>query len=152
MEVNNLPSTLNSTGSMWPAYAKGNITTEKKGERGALGKDDFLKILVTQLKNQDPSQPLQDREFIAQMAQFSSVEQIMNMAGEMKLLRQSMGIASSLIGKSVSWLDEAGSIQEVRTGIVDSITFRNSVQYANVKGAEIPLDQLIKVTNAEESL
>jgi flagellar basal-body rod modification protein FlgD len=147
-----LPSTLNSTGSMWPVYAKGNITTEKKGERGALGKDDFLKILVTQLKNQDPSQPLQDREFIAQMAQFSSVEQIMNMAGEMKLLRQSMGIASSLIGKSVSWFDGAGSIQEVRTGIVDSITFRNSVQYANVKGAEIPLDQLIKVTNAEESL
>ena len=46
----------------------------------AMDKNDFLKILITQLSHQDPTQPMQDKEFIAQMAQFSSLEQITNMS------------------------------------------------------------------------
>lgn len=45
-----------------------------------MGKDEFLNLLVTQLKNQDPMNPMQDKEFIAQMAQFSSLEQMQNMS------------------------------------------------------------------------
>jgi flagellar basal-body rod modification protein FlgD len=47
-----------------------------------LDKDDFMKILITQLTHQDPTEPLKDQEFIAQMAQFSSLEQMMNMGNE----------------------------------------------------------------------
>jgi flagellar basal-body rod modification protein FlgD len=121
----------------------------KKNGGNSLGKDDFLKILITQLKYQDPSQPLQDKEFIAQMAQFTSVEQLSNMANEMKLLRQSLGITSDLIGKTVSWQgkDSAGNSVE-KTGKVDSFTFKDGNQFINVNGETITVSQLTKIANA----
>jgi flagellar basal-body rod modification protein FlgD len=120
----------------------------KKKDGNSLGKDDFLKILITQLKYQDPSQPLQDKEFIAQMAQFTSVEQLSNMASEMKLLRQSLGITSDLIGKTVSWQgkDSDGNSVE-KTGEVDSITFKDGNQFINVNGETITVSQLTKIAN-----
>ncbi|MCR8642188.1 flagellar hook capping protein [Paenibacillus sp. N1-5-1-14] len=120
----------------------------KKEPGSVLGKDDFLKLLITQLRNQDAMQPMQDKEFIAQMAQFTSVEQLGNMTSELKLLRQSLGSASSLIGKSVTWMtqSETGELAP-KSGVVDSILIRGGVQYASVKGEEIPLDKVVKIEN-----
>lgn len=140
-----------STKNIWPNYAKNNLPpSSTKSKDGTLGKDDFLKILVTQLKHQDPMKPLEDKEFIAQMAQFTSLEQLTNMASEMKLMRQSMGLDPALIGKKISWekTDSVGTIT-IATGIVDALTFKDGVQYANVLGEEVSLDKLIKVTNPE---
>jgi len=124
---------------------------EKKSNGSVLGKDDFLKILMTQLSNQDPMQPMQDREFIAQMAQFTSVEQLTNMASEMKLLRQSLGANSGLIGKDVSWLGKSETGATVtKTGTVDSIIIREGNQYASVEGEEIPLGEILKIQNHGE--
>ncbi|WP_026893848.1 flagellar hook assembly protein FlgD [Clostridiisalibacter paucivorans] len=60
-------------------------TEDKKGD---LDKDTFLNLLVTQLRNQDPMNPVEDKEFIAQMAQFSSLEQMQNMNANMKQSQQ----------------------------------------------------------------
>lgn len=130
----------------------GKNTKSKDKDNNTLGKDDFLKILITQLQNQDPTQPLQDKEFIAQMAQFTSVEQLTNMAGEMKLMRQSLGFVSGLIGKSITWtdIDSSGASVE-KSGVIDSITFKDGNQYANVKGEEISLDKLKKIENVGET-
>ncbi len=61
-----------------------------------LGKDEFMKILVAQLSNQDPLSPLEDKDFIAQMAQFSMLEELQNLDTGMAFSQ-----ASSLVGKFV---------------------------------------------------
>jgi flagellar basal-body rod modification protein FlgD len=73
------------------------------GQGQTLGKDDFLRILLTQLTHQDPTSPLEDREFVAQMAQFSTLEQMTNMSSELGkvfgLMARSQAIG--LLGKTV---------------------------------------------------
>jgi flagellar basal-body rod modification protein FlgD len=85
-----------------------------------LGKDDFLKLLITQLSHQDPTKPLEDREFVAQMAQFSTLEQMTNMNGELSkvlgLLARSQAV--NLLGKTVEIVQGQSSI----TGRVEAIS------------------------------
>jgi flagellar basal-body rod modification protein FlgD len=139
-----------STNSVWPYYTKGNLQTNAKKNVNEMGKDQFLHILMTQLKNQDPSKPLEDRDFIAQMAQFSSLEQMMNVGTEIKMLRQSLGLSSSLIGKQVSWngIDEQSKQHTSKSGIVDAILIREGEQIAKIGNNEIPLGQIVKIETA----
>jgi flagellar basal-body rod modification protein FlgD len=91
---------------------------QSKSSGSTLGKDDFLKILMTQLQNQDPTDPLQDKDFIAQMATFSSLEQLTNMntqLGDFLQQNQLMGY-SQLVGKEVSWTKTADSTNSSSTG------------------------------------
>ena len=85
-----------------------------------LGKDDFLKLLITQLTHQDPTEPMDDREFIAQMAQFSTLEQMTNLSTEFQRLGGLLqsGQAVSLLGKTVDIVLGAATI----TGQVDEVT------------------------------
>ena len=85
-----------------------------------LGKEDFLKILITQLTHQDPTSPMEDKEFIAQMAQFSSLEQMTNMAADFARMARMLRVteASSSLGKSVELSLEDETIQ----GVVRAVT------------------------------
>ena len=86
----------------------------------ALDKNDFLKILITQLSHQDPTQPMDDKAFIAQMAQFSSLEQMTNMSDGLtkvaNLVAKSQ--AGSLLGNAV----DVSNGGETVTGIVQEVT------------------------------
>jgi len=99
-----------------------------------LGKDAFLKILMTQLQNQDPLNPMEDKDFIAQMAQFSTLEQMTNMASSFEELAssqlQSQMIAySDFAGKTVKWdkLVQSGDGVKTETGIgtVEKVQYKN---------------------------
>jgi flagellar basal-body rod modification protein FlgD len=86
----------------------------------SLGKDDFLKLLVGQLKNQDPMNPTSDTDFIGQMAQFSQLEQTTNMAtANTELAAQQTGArAISLLGRNVTYPDASGVST---TGVVEKV-------------------------------
>ena len=109
-----------------------------------MGRDEFLKLLLTQLANQDPTSPIEDREFIAQMAQFSSLEQMTNMANDFsRLARILMGNeATSVLGKSVELFDGENLVQ----GPVQAV-LREDVPRILVNGNFYHWDQVTMVFN-----
>ncbi|MFO1445911.1 flagellar hook assembly protein FlgD [Bacillus sp. Bva_UNVM-123] len=112
--------------------------SQRKTGSDILGKDDFLKILMVQLQNQDPTNPMQDKDFIAQMATFSTLEQITNMGKTMekfvKVQEQSQLIAyNQFVGKDITWhkITEAKDnygmpVIEEGTGKVASVQFKEN--------------------------
>lgn len=85
-----------------------NNQPKERAPSSDLGKDEFMKILMTQLQHQDPLSPMDDREFISQMATFSSLEQMMNMTDSIDMLVQSQLVSpviqyGHMIGKEVSY-------------------------------------------------
>jgi flagellar basal-body rod modification protein FlgD len=107
-----------------------------------LDKNDFLKLLVTQLAHQDPTAPMQDKEFISQMAQFSSLEQMTNMATGFGKLSSMLsgGEAASSLGHNVEITDGSRTVQ----GVVKAVT-RGAVPQVLVNGEYFKWDQVSKV-------
>jgi flagellar basal-body rod modification protein FlgD len=99
-----------------------------------LGKDDFLKLLVGQLRNQDPMNPSSDTDFIGQMAQFSQLEQTTNMAGtNEKLAAQQDGArAVALLGRSVTYPDATTGVST--TGVVERVEWADGQPTLTVGG------------------
>ncbi|RUS46370.1 flagellar hook capping FlgD N-terminal domain-containing protein [Cohnella sp. AR92] len=137
--------------AQWPYYSDKNVQTAAKQssskESGStLGKDEFLRILITQLQNQDPMQPMEDKEFISQMAQFSALEQTMNMATQIQALRNAPGMVANMLGMNVTWneTDNRGNTVE-KSGIVDSIVSKDGLSYARIGAAEIKVDEVTSI-------
>jgi flagellar basal-body rod modification protein FlgD len=111
-----------------------------KKNNGDIDKDMFLKLLVTQLKYQDPLNPASPDEFMAQTAQFTTVEKLTQMAEDSAAaaIGQRMTTASALIGKAVSFLGTGGSPE---AGVVVSarITDKNEIMLNLGGGKEISL-------------
>ena len=91
-----------------------------------LGKDDFLKLLITQLSNQDPTNPMENTEFIAQMAQFSSLEQMTNMNESFVSMASMINSsqAATTIGKTV----EIDAGDTTTRGVVEATTMGQNPQ------------------------
>lgn len=106
-----------------------------------LGKEEFLKLLVCQMQNQDPLNPQSDTEFVSQLAQFSSLEQMTNMNATM-----SNTSAYSLIGREVivQKADETGQYKQTR-GIVDYVGFENGEAVISVDGKKFSMEDIVQV-------
>jgi flagellar basal-body rod modification protein FlgD len=112
---------------------------ESIGISSQLGRDQFMRLLVTQMRNQNPLDPIQDAEFIAQLAQFSSLEGIEKLNtsfGDMLALQQ-ITQGSNLIGKSVVYESSEATLGR---GIVDGITVRDGGVNLVVGGDLVPLN------------
>lgn len=119
-------------------------STKQTKQQNQMDKDLFLQILTTQLRNQDPTQPMEDREMIAQMAQFSTLEQIsnLNQAFNKFISSQQLDISrySPMINKEVSWADEVTG-QQV-SGIVKEIIQYNNQLYYQVDDEYVPVEMI----------
>ncbi len=118
-------------------------------DRNILGKDDFLKLLITQLRYQDPTNPVDDKEFIAQMAQFSSLERMQNLN---KLVQEYVGTqqamtmfaqATNLIGLQVKVDKGDGTVDE---GTVEAVRFSTAGPVIMVNGKDYLITDLIEIS------
>jgi flagellar basal-body rod modification protein FlgD len=125
-------------------------------ERSQLGKDAFMKILVTQLKNQDPLEPLQDREFISQMTQFSNLEQITNLGKSMNSfmefqLNGAISKHSHLIGQKAYWEQVTDGVKTSGEGIVQAVSMKNGEVFIELdSGNKIAVQDIYRVEKVVE--
>lgn len=127
------------------------ISTAKR----SLGRDDFLKLLVTQLQQQDPLEPVKNTEFIAQMSQLTSLEQLQDLNRsfeqliEMQLLgsyRDELSFSANLLGRMVEAKNpETG---ELIKGKVQSFCQKEGVIWLQLEQQEIPVEWVARVSVA----
>lgn len=135
-----------------PSTSYSNIATASssvaRAPKKALGQEDFLKLLATQFQQQDPMKPMDDTAFIAQMAQFSSLEQTSTMVADLTQMRadQSLLTGSSYIGRNVTVDDGSGnSVSGLVTSLNNDPT--NGVTLT-IAGKSYPLTSVRRVEPA----
>lgn len=120
----------------------GKIESDKVSETagGELDKDAFLQLLVAQMKYQDPLEPTDNTEYVSQLANFSSLEQMQNMNASLEnmSLASDLQRASNLVGKFASV--KVGD--QTITGKVDSVEYKDGTAYLSIEGKKYALSQL----------
>jgi flagellar basal-body rod modification protein FlgD len=141
--VGNLPP----QGSNTPVTSINSGTSTPKSKE--LDQDTFLKLLVAQMKYQDPSSPADSTQFLAQTAQFTQVEKLGQIADAQAsmLSAQLMVGASNLVGRTVTYLDAAGAEQ---TGVVKSATLGGSDPTLRVGFTDVQLSKVKEVRESAE--
>jgi flagellar basal-body rod modification protein FlgD len=119
-------------------------------------KDAFMKLLVTQLQNQDPMNPTANEDFIAQLATFSSLEELEQMNGNLSAmmtlnrtnaLLSQLTESSALIGKMVSWADPKTG--DSGHGSVDSVRVENGIALLQIGDMEVPLGAVTEIFGSD---
>ena len=137
-------SATNSTAASTSTTGTTSKTSAALGAAAGMGKDDFMQLLIAQLKNQDPMKPMEDKEFITQLAQFSSLEAMEKMTDQMEDLTSSQMLvqAATLIGKQVTAKLESG---EVVTGTISQVKILSGQPTAVVNGKEIDTSLITQI-------
>ena len=114
-----------------------------------LGKDAFLKLLIAELSNQDPLNPMEDREFISQMATFSSLEQMQNMNKTLEAMSEANKFSAvNYIGKAVAFTQGEGEEAHQVAAIVNEIWFDpNKGTILGTTEGDVPLNQVEGVSD-----
>ncbi|MCK4658731.1 MAG: hypothetical protein KAV82_04345, partial [Phycisphaerae bacterium] len=137
------------------APASTTLRTEQKSGLEGLGGDDFFKLLIAQLSNQDPLEPTSNQELLNQISSIRDIQSSITLTSTLESLveRQGFGSAASLIGQYVSGVTDAtdGSSVPMR-GIVMGlrITPEGSVMLLLDNGLELPMNKVEEVTTAQQ--
>jgi len=115
-----------------------NSSSTQQDRNNQIDKEMFLKLLVSQLKHQDPLAPVDNNEFLNQSVQFSTLESIQNLTKDFANIK-----AMNYLGKQISY--KTGGSSNVTTGIVDSITINEGMMMLKVGNDSIDPKNVLKV-------
>jgi len=133
-------SSVNGVGA--PVLGPEGITQTKEQE---MGKEDFLKLLVAQMENQDPLNPSSNEDMVMQLAQFSSIEQteLMNNNLETFIQDNTMGMASSMIGQQIEAANPDSGV--ITKGVVSQVNISGKGTKLVVGNTQVDLENLISI-------
>lgn len=133
-------------GEIQETASSGSSVSNSSESGSTLGKDAFLQLLVTQMKYQDPLDPQDNSEYIAQLATFSQLEELQNMSNTMQISQ-----ASSLTGETVIMKTKSSVTGELMyvTGTVDYVVIESNKAYLCINGGKYSIDDLDTVIDAD---
>jgi flagellar basal-body rod modification protein FlgD len=133
------------SGSAGTVYTPGASTTVDRPDQ--MGKDTFLKLLVAQMRYQDPGNPVDSSQMMSQTAVFSQVEKLEQLVAQnaSMLVLQESATAGSLVGRSANYTDTTGAS---KTGVVTSVRLASgdSEAVAVIGGVAVPVGRLTEIT------
>lgn len=149
MAIDGVTSTGSTSSATQPA-------TQQPSAMSGLGEDAFMQLLLAQLQNQDPLKPMEDKDFIAQLAQFNSLNQMTSIKTTLESMfdlmsdsmmdGQTISEGSALIGKNVSGYNEYGNLIN---GMVSGLHIVGEQVVLDVEGQTLPLDLVESVQGVE---
>ena len=116
------------------------------GSGQTLGENQFLQLLMTQLQNQDPMSPMDNTQFIAQMAQFSTLQQTQTMQQDLAGIQAGQVAlqASSLLGQTVQVQPSSG---QAVSGVVSAVNFQGANPTITIDGQTYDLSQVVSLSD-----
>ncbi|NPV38690.1 MAG: flagellar hook capping protein [Brevinematales bacterium] len=120
------------------------IRAQNQGSKNSLSEADFMKLLITQLRNQNPTKPLEDKEFITQMTQLTSLKQLNEMITTMQTFSKELAFTRTL-GLVNKWVVYERTDGVMAQGLVESIRVKNGQTFLNVNNEEVALEQVSEI-------
>ncbi len=122
-------------------------STTAQTSKNKLDEDDFMLLLLAQLKTQDPLEPMSNQEMMSQMTQLNSLTSLKSMqeAITKSAYYQQLSYGSSLINKEIGWKNE----EEVERGVVTGVIVENNNVYVKVGNKQIAISDILDVTVAQ---
>ena len=145
---------VSSTEGVGASYFGGTTATSSSStdlsSTSKVDKDMFLKLMVAQLKNQDPMNPTDSSQFLAQTAQFTSLEKLTDVADQttQALSAQLAFGASGLVGRSVTYTGADGA---EKTGTVSTVSFTGNGPMLGIDGSDVALNSVTGVSQVSTS-
>jgi flagellar basal-body rod modification protein FlgD len=143
-------SAASATGTVTKTAGVYSSPTTTRTPKQSLDSEAFMSLLVTQLKNQDPSSPMDSNQMITQTTQLSMMEKLtaLSTTSDESFSLQMRLAAASLVGQNVSYTDAAGVAV---TGVASAVSYAGSVPQVTVDGKTVALDAISGVTSAKSA-
>lgn len=144
-----MSSVTSTTSTYWktPTTTTSSDTTTTSSSNDSLNFQSFIQLLATELQYQDPQNPVDSTQYVAQMAQFASLNKLQSIGASIDSSQ-----AYNLIGKTVHYetTDSSGTTTS-GSGVVDSVSIKNSTAYVNIGSKKVALSSIVGVSNTTAS-